>query len=66
MQHLNDKESLVDFNDLFKGRCFLKYKNTQMDTLQAQIKDLYKLVNSDSNNDKAILIDQSDEDVELE
>ena len=23
MQHLNDKESLVDFNDLFKGRCFV-------------------------------------------
>jgi hypothetical protein len=65
MQHLNEKESLVDFNDLFKGRCFLKYKNTQMDTLQTQIKDLYKLVNSDSN-DKTILIEQSDEDVELE
>ena len=35
----------VDFNDLFKGRCFLKYKNVQMEALETEIKDLYNIVN---------------------
>ena len=63
MQNLDKNETLIDFNDLFKGRCFLKYKNTEMETLESQIKDLYKLINPDLD-EKTNLSDQSDEEVE--
>jgi len=65
MQNLNKKDNLDDFNDLFKGKCFLKYKNTEMESLERQIKDLHKLVNPDSN-EKTNLIDQNDNDADLE
>ena len=57
MKNLDDKSELVDFNDLFKGRCFLKYKNTEMESLENKVKDLYKKINLDK---KTNLICQSE------
>jgi hypothetical protein len=39
-----------NFNDLFKGRCFLKYKNDELEKLESEIKELYNKVKSDPNN----------------
>ena len=60
MKHVGQKEDLVDFNDLFKGRCFLKYKNTEMEELEAKIKILYNKVNP-GNKDNIISQSENEE-----
>lgn len=45
---LMKSNSEENFNDLFKGKCFLKYKCDALDSLNQEIKEIYAQVNPDA------------------
>jgi len=47
---ITDKNEATHQNDLFKGRCFLKYKCNQMDDLNKEIQSIYSIVNPKLND----------------
>ena len=48
----SDKIDATHQNDLFKGRCFLKFKCNQMDELNKEIKSIYSIVNPNLKNEE--------------
>lgn len=44
-------------NDLLRGRCFLKIKNEQIDQLEEEIGQLFKIVDPNKRKDESSLED---------